>query len=61
MEYRTDLIERSRRSWESAWRFRADRLRNKRFTYGDQWSDTVSIGNRTVREDDYLREQGGCR
>lgn len=58
MEYRTDLIERSRRSWESAWRFRADRLRNKRFTYGDQWSDTVSIGNRTVREDDYLREQG---
>lgn len=49
---------RARHSWESASRFRDDRARNKRFTYGDQWSDTITVDNIVMREDDYLRSQG---
>lgn len=41
-------------------RFRRDRERNKRYTYGDQWSDVICVdeaGTR-MREDEYIRSQG---
>lgn len=44
--------------------FRKRRLRNKRYNYGDQWGDPITLptcgglGRRTVREEDYIREQG---
>lgn len=44
--------------------FRKRRLRNKRYNYGDQWGDPITLptcgglGKRTVREEDYIREQG---
>lgn len=39
-------------------RFRLDRDRNKRYNYGDQWSDRVTIDGRTLTEEQYIKEQG---
>ena len=44
--------------WEAASDFRADRDRNKRFTYGDQWSDLVDNGLTKVPEEVLIRRQG---
>ncbi len=38
--------------------FRKERLRNKRYNYGDQWSDRIEVDGRTVTEEQYIREQG---
>lgn len=38
--------------------FRRDRERNKRYVYGDQWSDIVCVDGRRMREEDYIKEQG---
>ncbi len=38
--------------------FRKERLRNKRYNYGDQWSDMVEVDGRTITEEQYIREQG---
>lgn len=38
--------------------FRKERLRNKRYNYGDQWSDMVEVDGRTLTEEQYIREQG---
>lgn len=40
-------------------RFRADRQRNKRYCYGDQWKDVITTGDgRHITEEQYIREQG---
>jgi hypothetical protein len=39
-------------------RFRRDRERNKRYTYGDQWSDVVCVNGKKMREEQYIMEQG---
>lgn len=52
------LLERARMCWEAASDFRADRDRNKRFTYGDQWSDLVDDGLTKVPEEVLIRRQG---
>lgn len=44
--------------WEGMSEFRRDRERCKRFTYGDQWGDTIDVDGVKVREEDYLWEQG---
>lgn len=56
--YRHDLLQQASRCWESGQRFRADRERNKRFTYGDQWSDEVDLGTGRIREDEHLMSKG---
>lgn len=50
-----ELVSSCYADWEG---YRNERLRNKRFTYGDQWSDSISIGGRTMTEDEHLRSQG---
>ncbi|MCC8114187.1 MAG: hypothetical protein LIP03_09395 [Bacteroidales bacterium] len=39
-------------------RFRRDRERNKRYNYGDQWSDIIQVDGRSVTEEEYIKEQG---
>ena len=39
-------------------RFRRDRERNKRYVYGDQWSDIVCVNGRKMREEEYIMQQG---
>lgn len=58
MEKRTDLLRLAKGHWDAMARFRADRERCKRYTYGRQWDDFIQVENRTMRESDYIREQG---
>ena len=54
-----ELLARARECWMRAARFRADRDRCKRFTYGDQWSDYTEVGNGVrLSEEEQLRIQG---
>ena len=38
--------------------FRQDRERNKNYTFGKQWEDTICVEGKTMREEDYIRQQG---
>lgn len=44
--------------YEAMYRFRRDRERNKRYVYGDQWSDIVCVNGRKMREEEYIMQQG---
>lgn len=57
-EWRPDLLSRAKRCREAMSAFRAERDRCKRFTYGDQWSDTMPLSLGGVREDEYILAQG---
>lgn len=52
------LLGRALDSYEALREFRAQRERCKRFTYGDQWNDTIIDRGVRVREEDYIRSQG---
>lgn len=39
-------------------KFRRERERNKRYTYGDQWSDMVCVDGVMMKEEDYIKSQG---
>lgn len=39
--------------------FRRQRERNKRYTFGDQWSDTIEVDGQQITEGEYLRKEGG--
>jgi hypothetical protein len=48
-------------AWSAGSSLRADRSRNKRFTYGDQWSDmTCDCHGRSVTEYERYSEDGGA-
>lgn len=49
--------------WSNMDRFRRERDRNKRYTFGDQWSDRVPVRDehgheRVMKESDYIKENG---
>lgn len=44
--------------YQAMYRFRRDRERNKRYVFGDQWSDIVCINGKKMREDEYIMQQG---
>jgi len=39
-------------------RFRMDRDRCKRYTYGDQWGDLVEVDGKKMTEEEYIKQQG---
>lgn len=53
-----ELLARAMECWDNLAGFRSDRERNKRFTYGDQWGDTIDVGGERMREEEYIRSQG---
>lgn len=53
-----ELLQRARRAWDKMGTFRAERERNKRFTFGDQWGDSIETDMGKVRESTYMRAQG---
>ena len=55
-----EIFAKARRCWESNAAFRKERNRNKRFTYGDQWSDPAQTGPRegNMTEEEQMRKQG---
>lgn len=53
-----DLLMEAQRYWNAMDRFRRDRERNKRYTYGDQWGDMVEVDGCRMTEEAYIRKQG---
>lgn len=53
-----DVLMEAQTYWSNMSRFRKDRERNKRYTYGDQWSDMIKVGCKTMPEEEYIKRQG---
>lgn len=53
-----ELLQRAQDCWNASYEFRTDRLRNKRFTFGDQWLDTITVDGCRMTEEQYIRREG---
>lgn len=53
-----DVLMEAQQYWDNMSRFRRDRERNKRYTYGDQWGDTVIVEGKGMTEEEYIKSQG---
>jgi hypothetical protein len=52
------VFEDARVCYDNLETFRKNAMRCHRYTYGDQWGDRIVVGNKSMTEDAYLREQG---
>jgi len=56
------ILTQAMHAWEKMAKFREERERNKRYCYGDQWGDSITIDDwgcgRTMSEKDYIESQG---
>lgn len=52
------ILHEARLCWESWSDFRTHRDRCKRYTYGRQWDDPVTIGGQTMTEEEFIRREG---
>lgn len=53
-----EILMEAQAYWNNMDRFRKERLRNKRYTFGDQWSDIICVGGKRMTEEEYIKEQG---
>ena len=53
-----DLLMEAQYYWNQMEDFRRDRERNKRYTYGNQWDDTICVDGKTMSEEEYITSQG---
>ena len=53
----TVLME-AQRAWDNMAKFRGERERNKRYTYGEQWDDVISVDGICMTEEEYIKSQG---
>lgn len=53
-----DILRKAMLCWQSMEKFRMERARCKRYTYGRQWDDIVVAEGQAMREEDYIRMQG---
>lgn len=53
-----DLLMEAQMYWGNMSRFRKERERNKRYTYGDQWSDVIDVDGKSMTEEEYIVSQG---
>lgn len=53
------LLEEAHHHWMRMAKFREERERAKRYTYGDQWKDIVEVNGCRMTEEEYIRSQGG--
>ena len=58
MKTMKDILDCAHKAWCSAADLRARRLRYKRFTYGDQWSDAVNWEGMAISEKDAILKSG---
>lgn len=52
------LLMEAQHYWNNMSQFRRDRERNKRYTYGDQWQDLITVDGCTMTEGEYIARQG---
>jgi hypothetical protein len=53
-----DVLMEAQHAWDNMSRFRMERERNKRYTYGYQWDDTITVDGKTMTEEEYIKSQG---
>lgn len=53
-----EILMEAQSYYSSGYRFREQRDRNKRYTYGDQWSDVVYVDGQMMTEEQYIKMQG---
>lgn len=53
-----DILLEAQGYWNNMQRFRLDRQRNKKYTFGDQWGDIVCVDGKRMTEEQYIKEQG---
>lgn len=53
-----DILMEAQGYWNSMNQFRKDRERNKRYCYGDQWLDPITVDGQTISEEEYISRQG---
>ena len=53
-----DIIMEAQHYWSQMDKFRRDRERNKRYLYGDQWGDVITVNGKSMTEEQYIMEQG---
>lgn len=53
-----DVLMEAQRYWDNMSKFRRERERNKRYTYGDQWGDIIHVDGKDVTEEEYIKSQG---
>ena len=53
-----DILMEAQSYWNNMDRFRKDRERNKRYTYGDQWRDMIWVEGEYMTEEEYIAKQG---
>ena len=60
LEKETDqqLLIRCETLWNNLYEFREQRARAMRFTYGDQWSDYITVNGKTMTQREYVTLQG---
>ena len=52
------LLIRCETLWNNLYEFREQRARAMRFTYGDQWGDYITVNGITMKQRDYVSQQG---
>ncbi|MCM1452591.1 MAG: hypothetical protein NC102_10035 [Clostridium sp.] len=58
MERNFEVLKMAQGCHEGMERFRRERLRNKRYNYGDQWSDGITVDGRRMSEAEHISENG---
>lgn len=53
-----NLLMEAQHYWNCMDQFRKDRERNKKYCYGDQWSDVIEVDGCTMTEETYIGKQG---
>lgn len=53
-----DVLLQAQQYWFNMDTFRRTRERNKRYTYGDQWIDIVTVDGVSMTEEEYIKTQG---
>lgn len=53
-----NIIMEAQNYWSQMDKFRRDRERNKRYLYGDQWGDVITVNGKSMTEEQYIMEQG---
>lgn len=53
-----DVLAMAQTYWSNMDDFRRERERNKRYTYGDQWNDTITVDGCRMTEGEYIQKQG---
>lgn len=53
-----DILMEAQHYWNQMEQFRKDRQRNKRYTYGSQWDDMICVDGKSMKEEEYIKQQG---